>query len=181
MNDNHMKVNNQKLKTALWLGTGTVAIALLLFAIKSYVFHQAANANYIPEEETEEAIEMQILKERKARILENSYYTSLALGQEYEDKNEPDIAMFKYLDAKSIYPTAVEPRIALSKLYYSYALNYSDYCWQAKKEILYALRYVRRSEYPKEYTNLKLWLAEIEKKCGKEGNYAFLDDLNISR
>ncbi|NNE25594.1 MAG: hypothetical protein HKN09_02010 [Saprospiraceae bacterium] len=175
----HTLLERLKAKRFNWLVlllTVSSFIVLVKFA-NSYYAAQAEKAGYVSMEEAEESSEALILKRRKARILENSYNTSIDLGKEYLNKAEPEIASSKFFDAKSIYPTAIEPRMALSKIYFDWAIENNAYCWQAQKEILFALQYVRLSQYPKEFRSLQTMKARLELQCGLNENYAFMDQL----
>ena len=153
------------------------SLLILVNFSNSYYSNQSEEAGYITEEEAEESSEAFLLKRRKAKILENSYNTSIDLGKEYLQKAEPEIASSKFFDAKSIYPTAIEPRMALSEIYFDWAMQNNAYCWQAQKEVLFALRYVRLSQYPEQYRALQTMKVRLESMCGKNQNYAFYEQL----
>lgn len=170
-------LNSERKKILLYLGGFLILSVALIYLAQGYYLSDSVSAGYLSEEEAEESSEAFLLKKRKATILENSYYTSLTLGDEYIKKNEHAVAANKYFDAKSIYPSAIEPRMSLSRILHGWALDNSAYCWKAQKEVLFALKYVRLSQYPNEFRELQLMKAELESRCGKGGNYAFLERL----
>ena len=113
--------------------------------------------------------------------MENSFNTSIELGEEYEQRSLLGVASDKYFDAKSIYPSAIKPRMALSRIYYQWAMVEPSYCWMAQKEVLFAMNYVNIGQHPDEYSELLVMKAGLEKQCGSNKNYAFFDQVESNK
>ncbi len=164
---------------SLWISImGFVLLGAFISVLSNHYHNEAKNAKYMTMQDSEESSEAFFLRIRKEQILENSYETSIDLGKEYLQKNLFDVASTKYFDAKSIYPSAIEPRMSLSKIYYKWAFENPAYCWQAQKEVLFALQYVKLSQYPEDFRSLKMMEANLNKLCGEGGNFAFLERLD---
>ncbi|NNF22945.1 MAG: hypothetical protein HKN67_13480 [Saprospiraceae bacterium] len=160
---------------ALIFGMVVFSIGTFLFLFSRYQYQKAASENYRPMEEIEQSDETFLLQRRKEEIMENSFSTSIELGEEYEKQSLLGIASDKYFDAKSIYPTAIKPRMALSRIYYQWAMVEPSYCWIAQKEVLFAMKYVNMGQYPDEYSELLVMKAGLNRQCGTNKNYAFLE------
>lgn len=162
---------------ALIFGITIFSIGTFLFIFSKYQFEKAASENYKQTDEITQSEEAYLLQRRKEEIMENSFKTSIELGEEYEEQSLLGIASDKYFDAKSIYPAAVKPRMALSRIYYQWAMVEPSYCWIAQKEVLFAMNYVTMGQHSEEYSELLVMKAGLEKQCGNNRNYAYLDQL----
>jgi len=85
---------------------------------------------------------------RNARAMKVSYEELMSIGQELKSNNEWKDAIEAYTMAKSIYPTAIEPRLELCYLYLRKCEHEGGYCVKGKREIYYALQHVKQDDNP---------------------------------
>lgn len=146
----------------------------LLWMAHRYVESQSAfdlSSNKAPI--AEESVEERIWKARQMKKLNKSYNEMMYLGDSYKEQKDLAKAANRYFDAKTIFPERVEPRLELCRTFYQLSQRQEAFCWFAKKEIKYALKYISPGSHPSYYTELQEMKGEIYASCQNDEDYSF--------
>lgn len=85
-------------------------------------------------------------KERKLARLEFWYDEMLSTAYNHNESGEEIMAKEAFFLAKTIFPTRMEPRINLVRSFSSLCYDKGFFCYDARKEINYAYKYVDSSD-----------------------------------
>ena len=109
-------------------------------------------------------------KERKLARLEFWYDEMLSTAYNHNENGEEIMAKEAFFLAKTIFPQRMEPRINLVRAFSSLCYDKGFFCYDARKEISYAHKYVDSADLAmvQELDSLYLLVKDVEFEEGAE-------------
>ncbi len=154
-----MSKTKHAIRTLLFMFTVTSIMGIIIY---DYAAHNPVFGppRFVPEDVVESR--ESYLKNREIRNIKSmnmSYDQLMQIGQSYQDIDEWILAIEYFKQAKSLFPTRIEPRVKISYLYLIACQEDWRYCRWAKREVYYAMKYIdntnqETSQYLKKLVNL---------------------------
>jgi len=123
----------------------TLALGIIVI---SKTYYDNTEAFHLPKTnyaKTEEVKRSRIVKTKKRALIDKSYEDMMCSGDSHMFYEEYFDASKRYFDAKSIYPTKFEPRIALCRSLMKLSERTDYFLPSTQKEIHYAFNYIQNT------------------------------------